>query len=44
MDVPKALAAALALNRIAFGLGYLLRPEQGARAGSAEPPASPAPG
>jgi hypothetical protein len=28
MDVPKALAAALALNRIAFGLGYLVRPEQ----------------
>jgi hypothetical protein len=28
MDVPKALAATLALNRIAFGLGYLLRPEQ----------------
>ena len=28
MDVPKALAAAQALNRIAFGLGYLLRPEQ----------------
>jgi hypothetical protein len=28
MDVPKALAATLALNRIAFGLGYLVRPEQ----------------
>jgi hypothetical protein len=28
MDVPKALAAALALNRAAFGVNYLLRPEQ----------------
>jgi hypothetical protein len=28
MDVPKTLAAALALNRTAFGVNYLLRPEQ----------------
>ena len=28
MDVAKALAVALALNRTAFGLGYLLRPQQ----------------
>ena len=28
MDVAKTLAVALALNRTAFGLNYLLRPEQ----------------
>jgi quercetin dioxygenase-like cupin family protein len=28
MDVPKGLAAALAINRAAFGLNYLLRPRQ----------------
>src|SRR5919202_2826053 len=28
MDVAKVLAGALALNRTAFGLGYLVRPEQ----------------
>jgi hypothetical protein len=28
MDVPKTLAGALAVNRAAFGLNYLLRPEQ----------------
>ena len=28
MDVPRALAAGLALNRAAFGLNYLLRPGQ----------------
>src|SRR3954454_7190918 len=31
MDIPKALAAALALNRTAFGLVYLLRPQQARR-------------
>ena len=33
MDVPRTLAAAPALNRAAFGLNSLLRPEQ-ARAGT----------
>src|SRR3954447_6102444 len=28
MDVPRTLAAALAVNRALFGLNYLLRPEQ----------------
>jgi len=28
VDVPRALAAGLALNRAAFGLNYLLRPQQ----------------
>jgi hypothetical protein len=28
MDVPKTLAGALALNRAAFGVNYLLRPEE----------------
>lgn len=28
MDVPKTMAVALALNRTAFGLNYLVRPEQ----------------
>lgn len=28
MDAPKTLAVALALNRAAFGLSYLLRPQQ----------------
>ena len=28
MKVPKALAAALAVNRTAFGLNYLVRPEE----------------
>jgi hypothetical protein len=27
MDLPRALAGALALNRTAFGLNYLARPE-----------------
>src|SRR4051794_41478967 len=28
MDLPRTLAAALAVNRAAFGLSYLVRPEQ----------------
>src|ERR671936_1953636 len=28
MNLPKALAAALAVNRAAFGLNYLIRPEE----------------
>jgi hypothetical protein len=28
MDIPRTLAAALAVNRAAFGLTYLLRPQQ----------------
>jgi hypothetical protein len=28
VDVPRALAAGLALNRAAFGLNYLCRPQQ----------------
>jgi hypothetical protein len=46
MDVPKTLAGALAVNRAAFGLNYLLRPEQaraswiGRAARKRRPPAS----
>jgi hypothetical protein len=30
MDVPRILAGGLAVNRIAFGLGYVIRPESAA--------------